>query len=61
MLFNRYKKSKVVYAIDRNYSFPKSIFSEPYLYNQNTYGCPAVQIVNNRLYAVNGPLDIKWI
>lgn len=61
MLFNRYKKSKVVYAIDRNYSFPKSIFSEPYLYNQNTYGCPAVQIANNRLYAVNGPLDIKWI
>ncbi len=60
MLFNRYKKSKVVYSIDRGYSFPKSIFGEPYLYNKNTYGCPAVQITNNRLYAVNAPLDIKW-
>ena len=60
MLFNRYKKTKVVYSIDRTYSYPTSIFSEPYLYNKNTYGCPAVQIANNRLYAINGPLDIKY-
>ena len=61
MLFNRYKKSKVVYSLDRGYSYPTSIFSEPYLYNNNTYGCPAVQIANNRLYAINAPLDVKWI
>lgn len=60
MLFNRYKKAKVVYSFDRTYSFPTSIFSNPYLYNKNNYGCPSVQITNNRLYAINAPLDIKW-
>lgn len=60
MIFNKYKKAKVAYSIDNTYTYPQSLFPEPYMYNKNTYGCPAVKTTNNRLFAINGPLDIKY-
>ena len=60
MIFNKNKKAQVVYSFDKNYSFPTSIFADPYPYNTNNHGCPAVHVSNHRLYAVNGPLDVKF-
>ena len=36
MLFNRFKKSKVVYSFDKEYKEALSIFNEPYVYNETT-------------------------
>ena len=61
MLFNRFKKSEVVYSFDKEYKEALSIFNEPYVYNEITHGCPAVSVSSTRLYAINAPADLEFI
>ena len=61
MLFNRLKKSEVVYSLSDEYKEALSIFNEPYVYNETTHGCPAVSVSSTRLYAINAPADLEFI
>ena len=51
-LFPEFKKSKVGYFVYDDI-LHKSMYQEMYKVNKNTFSCPAVSSLNNRMFQVN--------
>ena len=57
-LFPEYKKSKVGYFVYDDI-LHKSMYQEMYKVNKNTFSCPAVSSLNNRMFQVNNFMNVE--
>ena len=57
-LFPEYKKSKVGYFVYDDI-LHKSMYQEMYKVNKNTFSCPAVSSLNNRMFQVNNFMNVQ--